>query len=161
MIQQTTTTRRRTLTHLLAASFLLTGLSWSLSPQAQAELPTRKLEDLKKDADLIIVGKVRNSKRSRSTTQEGIVSRNYYITVNVTETEKGALADGKTQLIARGHTVTKRPPGNVGSSGHFTTEKRRRLSVLRSGSKVRMYLTKRPDGTYDILAPNGFEPLKK
>jgi len=161
MIQQTTITRRHTLTHILAASFVLTGLSWCLSPPTQAEVPPRKLEDLKKDADLIIVGKVRNSKRSRSTTQQGIVSRNYYITVNVTETEKGGLADGKTQLIARGYTVTKRPPGNVGASGHYTTEKRQRLSVLRSGSKVRMYLTKRPDGTYDILRPNGFEPLKK
>ena len=161
MIQQTTTTRRRTLTHLLAASFLLTGLSWSLSPQAQAELPTQKLEDLKKDADLIVVGKVRNMKRSRSATREGIVTRHYYITVNVSETEKGALADGKTQLVARGHTVIKRPPGNVGGSGHFTTESRKRLSVLRSGSRVRMYLSKRPDGTYDILPPNGFEPLKK
>ena len=161
MIQQTTISRQRTLTHLLAASFLPTGLSWSLSPQVQAEVPPRKLEDLKKDANLIIVGKLRNSKRSRSSDQQGIVSRNYYITVNVTETEKGALADGKTQLIARGHTVIKRPPGNIGGSGHFTTEKRQRLSVLRSGSKVRMYLTKRPDGTYDILQPNGFEPLKK
>lgn len=161
MIQQTTTSRRRMFTHLLAASFLLTGLSWSLSPQAQAELPTQKLEDLKKNADLVIVGKVRNSKRSRSTTREGFVTRHYYITVNVSETEKGAVADGKTQLIARGHTVIKRPPGNIGGSGHFTTEKQQRLSVLRSGSKVRMYLTKRPDGTYDILPPNGFEPLKK
>ena len=161
MIQQTTTTRQRTLTHLLAASFLLTGLSWSLSPQAQAELPTRKLEDLKKDAELIVVGKVRSIKRSRSVTGERIVSRHYYITINVSETEKGTIADGKTQVIARGHTVIKRPAGNIGGSGHFTTENRKRLSVLRSGSKVRMYLTKRPDGTYDILAPNGFEPLKK
>ncbi len=161
MIQQITHTRRRMFTHFLAASFLLTGLSWCISPQAQAELPTRKLEDLQKDAELIIVGKVRNMKRSRSSTQEGIVTRHYYITVNVSETEKGTIADGKTQVIARGHTVIKRPLGNVGASGHFTTEDRKRLSVLRSGSKVRMYLTKRTDGTYDILRPNGFEPLKR
>jgi len=161
MIQQTAHTRRRLLSHLLAASFLLTGLSWCLSPQAQAELPTRKLEDLKKDAELIIVGKVRTTKRSRSSTREGIVTRHYYITVNVSETEKGNLADGGSQIIARGHTVIKRPVGNVGSSGHFTAEDGKRLSVLRSGSKVRMYLTKRTDGTYDILRPNGFEPLKR
>jgi len=161
MIQQTTFTRRRMFTHLLAASFLITGLSWSLSPQAKAEAPTQKVEELKRDAELIVVGKVRSVKRSRSATREGLVTRHYYITVNVSETEKGALADGKTQLIARGHTVIKRPRGNIGASGHFTAGDRKRLSVLRSGSRVRMYLTKRPDRTYDILRPNGFEPLKK
>ena len=150
-----------TLTAILAATFLVTGLCWPLAPTARAEVPPRKLEDLKKTADLIVLGKVRGVKRVRREDGQGIVTRDYLITVNVTETEKGTVTTRKNQIVTRGHTVLTRPAGNVGPSGHYTTDKMQRLSVLKNGSRVRMYLTKRPDTTYDIIRPNGFELLRK
>ena len=154
-------TFRKPFTATLAATFLVTGLCCSLASTARAEVPPRKLEDLKKTADLIIVGKVRGIKRVRREDGQGVVTRDYLITVNVTETEKGTVTTRKNQIVTRGYTVITRPAGNVGASGHYTTDKMQRLSVLKNGSRVRMYLTKRPDTTYDIIRPNGFEPLRK
>ena len=152
---------RTLLLPILAATLLVTGLCWSLAPTAHAEVPPRKLEDLKKTADLIVVGKVRGNKRVRTTDGEGVVTRNYLVTVQVTTTEKGTVTAPKNQIITRGYHVIKIPTGWAGPSGHYTTDKEKRLSVLRNGSRVRMYLTKRPDTTYDIIRPNGFEPLRK
>ena len=57
MIAQKTRAFRKPFTATLAATLLVTGLCWSLAPTAHAEVPPRKLEDLKKTADLIVVGK--------------------------------------------------------------------------------------------------------
>jgi hypothetical protein len=161
MISQEQRTFRKPFTAILAATFLVTGLCCSLAPTAHAEVPPRKLEDLKKTADLIVLGKVRGVKRVRREDGQGTVTRDYLITVNVTETEKGTVTTRKNQIVTRGYTVLTRPDGNVGPSGHYTTDKMQRLSILKNGSRVRMYLTKRPDTTYDIIRPNGFELLRK
>lgn len=145
----------------LATTILAFSISVYHAPDAQAEVPPRKVEDLKETADLIIIGKVRGNKRVRSTDGEGVVTRHYLVTVQVTATEKGRVTAPGNQVITRGYQVLKTPTNWAGPSGHYTTDKEKRLSVLRNGSRVRMYLTKRPDNTYDIIRPNGFEPLRK
>ena len=150
----------RTSTRVLVSGLLLMAISWLYSPATQAEVPLRNSAQLVKDAELTINGKVRNIKRRRSANGEGTVYRNYAITVNVNETEKGTIAENKKSIVVRGYTVIKQARGVIGGSGHFRTQDRQRLSVLRSGSRVRLYLTAKEDGTYDILLPNGFEPLR-
>ena len=145
---------------VLVASFLVTGVFCFLSSTTQAEVPPRKADELKADAKLIVTGKVRRVKRTRSSNREGVVKRNYAITVDVIEVEKGSVANNKRQVIARGFRVTKTPSGWAGPSGHYRGPNQTRLSVLKTGSKVRLFLTVKENGTYEILLPNGFEPLQ-
>ena len=145
---------------IILSSLLLTGACWLFCPVSQAEVPPRTLEDLQKEADVIVTGKVRRIKRSRSTDSAKTVRRHYTITVNVNRVEKGSAIANDRQVVAHGYQVIGSILGWAGATGQYRGPNKQRLSVLRFGSPVRLYLKAKRDGTYDIVLPNGFEPLK-
>ena len=155
-----TTISRRSAAQVLVAGLLLTGVFCFFSPATQAEIPLRKSDELKADAKLIVTGQVRRVKRTRSTDRQGVVKRNYTFTIDVSKVEKGSVADNKSQIAVHGFLVLRTPRGFAGPSGHYRGENEQRLSVLKLRSKVRLYLTVNEDGNYEILLPNGFEPLR-
>ena len=70
---------------------------------------------------------------------------------------KGSYA--RKTVLAHGYHVIKRPEGFAGASGHYTTDDKQRLAVLKRGSQVRLHLEKSLKRGYKIVLPNGFEPL--
>jgi len=148
---------RRCTAHALLTGLLLAGFCWIGNSTVQAEVPPRSQENLVQEADLIVTGTVRSVRTTLSRDNQGQTFRNYHLMVKINTVTKGSHI-GKT-VLAHGYLVIKRPEGFAGASGHYTTDDDQRLSVLKRGSQVRLYLEKSLKRGYKIVLPNGFEPL--
>jgi hypothetical protein len=130
-----------------------------------AAVPPRKTEDLRRDAMDIVVGEVRFVYAGELRVEHGTDTR-YCIEVAVAKVEKPSgdatarpTTAPSTQPAARivaGHLIyarcwrpSKRPDGWAGHQGQNL--------IPKPGQRVRLYLTREPDGGLDVLEPNGIE----
>ena len=125
-----------------------------LSFAAQAALPPRAPEQLQADADSVVVGVIEAITKVEETTPkgfpEGYANTTHYLAIRVESAEKGAAA---STLMVKGWTILSRPRGWAGPTGIHA------LSTAATGQHVRLFLRSSPDGAFEIVAPNGFEPL--
>jgi hypothetical protein len=135
----------------------------ALSPaRSSAEVPPLPEEELKSKADLIILGTV-NAMRQSEAREGETVRTNYLIDVTIWSAEKGRPSAPNRPVGARGWRLKSAPDRSAGPSGHYYLSSggdRIKLSDLRPGSKVRMYLGPQlTDGTRELISPNGFQIL--
>lgn len=144
--------------------FALATLACSFS---RAAVPPMSPADLRKDAQLVIVGSVESSKQFGDVnTPSCSVILNYDINVHVAVVEKGSLPSSQKSIIVHGWskvmgtgTPTNKPgtppppvicmPGPTGIYG---------ISAASKGQRVRLYLRNNGDNV-DIVEPNGIEFL--
>ena len=129
--------------------FLIPLISISvLASGAHAEIPSQTKENLQKDAQLIVVGKV----SSASVSVDGDANFTNWIAefvVDVTSVEKGKLSGYSDALNVRCYRWKERPRGFVGPSGHY--------DIPAESARVRLWLKSMGNGTWQPLLPNGIE----
>lgn len=132
----------------------LVVLAGLLSFAAQAALPPRSPEQLQAGADAVVVGVIEAITKVDETTPkgfpEGYANTTYQLAVRVESAEKGPFV---SILMARGWTLLSRPPGWTGPSGIYALHK------AAPGQHVRLFLRIGADGAFEIVEPNGIEPL--
>jgi hypothetical protein len=146
---------------LAAAVFVFCG------PLA-AEVPPLPKEQLEKQAELVVTGKVTKlASTDVNPPPVGMVrSTTHRLTVEVGKVTKGKPKDPQKPedtakpIIAVGTTNAPKP-GTTGSSGHYCTGPYYSLSDVKEGWELKLYLKARKDGEYDILFPNGFQVVKQ
>jgi hypothetical protein len=125
-----------------------------------AEIPPMPEGALRNQASAIVTGTIQEVKTHPRAGKEGFSDTIYLFTVAVEKVEKGQV--GKTILV-EGWRVLQRPAGWVGPGGNFYLSPKGGqifVSSLKVGQSVRCFLQKRAaDGTYSLLAPNGFALL--
>jgi hypothetical protein len=125
-----------------------------------AEVPPLPKSALEARADLIVTGTVTAvSAGDKSPPRYGEKETEYRLTVEFSQVEKGALKGGARSLVARGSSYTYRP-GNVGTGGHYSDNTNHRIAAVEKGWELTLYLTAAADGTFEIVAPNGFAVRK-
>ncbi len=130
------------------AAATLCGLLWATA--APAEVPTRTPDQLKQQAQNIVVGQVqavyRTSERQANHEHTDAVAE-----IRITAVEKGSTFKPGDLVYARFWNRTWLGTGSPppGSSGHHGTPKK--------GDSVRVYLGRGEDQGHDVLLPNGFQ----
>jgi hypothetical protein len=126
-----------------------------------AEIPPLPKKQLQDNADVILSGKVTEVKTAqKSPPKYGDKETEYSLTVEVGQVAKGKLKEGARTVVARGSVYDYRP-GAVGTGGHYSDNTDDRIGGVEKGWEMTLYLKAAPDGTYEIVFPNGFEVLKK
>jgi hypothetical protein len=124
----------------------------AITMMAFAALPPLSPETLARDATLIVTGTVIDS----SQTTEGPKAKRdniYLLKVKIDRVEKGQGVSTGDTLEIRCWDVNSRPDGWAGPGGH--------RKIPKKDEHSRFWLTKRPDGKWEPLDPNGIEPLPK
>lgn len=89
--------------------------------------------------------------------RSGFVDRNYTLTVTIKSAEKGTVENDADSILVQGWEAWKRPEGFAGPGGHYTHPRFRRLSDIKAGVTLRLFLRREKGRTYAIVSPNGFE----
>ncbi len=130
---------------------LIVLLLLSTASLCQAALPPRSGADLRRDARVVAVGVVENVATAEERRANGFIDKIYRLRIRVETAEKGA---PPATLTARGWNILSRPPGWVGPAGVYG------LGEISAGQRVRVYLKSgHSHSEYDLLEPNGIEPL--
>lgn len=141
---------RRRFPNLLALS-LATILAAAFSAVAVAEIARLSPEELKEDADAIVVGKAAEV-RAKTDRDAGWERTHGVVIVQVEKSEKGDKLNAGDKVEIAFWTqrwVGRSSPPPYGS-GHDVPE---------VGAIVRAHLKVQKDGTYEALLPNGLVPL--
>jgi hypothetical protein len=135
-----------------------------LAGSAIAEVPPLKEAELEKQADVILAGTVVSIRPSEKIDKEDKdwVDTHFEIRVAVGEVLKGKIPAVSKQVTFRGWAASKRPIAWAGPGGNYDSSDGsfRRLSSLKSGQEVKLYLRGK-GSTYDLVYPNGFELRSK
>jgi hypothetical protein len=123
-----------------------------------AEVPPLSKGELDNAAALIVTGMVTDVKVGTAKARPYGIEYAYDLTVQVEKLEKGNLEPGTT-LVARGFYV-KLKSGYDGSTGHRSGHTNDRINAIGPGSELTLHLWESNDGTYRIVAPNGFAVLR-
>jgi hypothetical protein len=128
------------------------ALGWAAS-QARAEVPMVSPEELQKNADVIVTGKVQavHALEWRSPSDRDYLDIVFLVALSVEKVEKGEGIKAGDPLFVRSWMLKKRPKDWVGPSGHGTAPG--------PGAQVRVFLQGKKDGWYVPLLPNGIEAL--
>ena len=114
-----------------------------------AALPPLSPDTQRARADVIVVGQIEKVETREVDLGEGSQNKVYELDVLVTKTEKGKVTGD--HVMATCWTPLKRPTGWVGPQGQN--------QIPSKGAKVRLYLRDAGEGAYELLEPNGWEPL--
>jgi hypothetical protein len=115
-----------------------------------AALPPLSPQELKKEADHILIGQV-NNVTVKEVEVEGGTDRVYRLNFRVDDRKKGTLRSGLTLPIQCRQTA-ERPDGWAGPQGQN--------EIPAEGQKVRLFVRETPDGIFELLEPNGWEAIK-
>ena len=139
----------------LAAALLLCGV-------AAGEVPPLAPPELEKEAELIVTGKVTKVAAEDVKPPAGGAEREtkHRLTVEVAKVVKGKPKDPAKPVVAVGWSAQLKPR-TTGSGGHYADKGGVRVSAVREGWELKLYLKPGKDGEYDILFPNGFEVVKR
>lgn len=118
---------------------------------ADAALPPRSADDLRQTADTIVVGVVEALAKLDEPRERDFANTNYTLGIRVESAEKG---EPDAFLLARGWVILARPQGWAGPAGVHA------LPSLQRGQHLRLFLKATGTGDYEILQPNGIEPLQ-
>lgn len=143
-IQQGILTMRRTIAITVLASIFCGGV-------AHSEIPSREPDELRRDANFIIEGKVR-AVYSKTEESKNWLHTDYVAEISVMNVEKGKEFSVGKVVYAHYRTTKWIGKGDADphSSGHGGVKK---------GEHIRAYL-KSKNGSFHVLIPNGFAKLK-
>jgi hypothetical protein len=130
--------------HLLTAFLLLAAIA-----PVWAALPPLSPQELKSQADHILIGQV-NNVTSKEVEVEGGIDRVYRLNFRVDDSIKGTLRSGLTLRIECRQTA-ERPDGWAGPQGQN--------EIPAEDQKIRVYVRETPDGVFELLEPNGWAPI--
>ena len=127
----------------------------------RAEVPPLPKAELEEKAELVVTGTVTKVEVTEVKGRDGSVrERRHRLSVKVAKVEKGKPKDPDKPLVARGVTYVLKPM-ETGSGGHYAGKLAVRVSAVKEGWELKLYLKPGKDGEYDILFPNGFEVVKR
>ena len=125
-----------------------------------AEVPAIPKDELEREAELIVTGKVTKVVAVKPAAGAKVRETKHRITLEVAKVEKGKPKDGAKTVVAVGSTY-ELEPGRTGSGGHYAGNASVRISAVKEGWELKLYLKAGKDGEYDIVFPNGFEVLNR
>jgi hypothetical protein len=127
-----------------------------------AEVPPLPKEELESGAALIVTGKVTKvAVEDRKPSGNAVArEREYRLTVAVADVAKGKLQDPAKPVVAAG-SYYELKPGMTGTGGHRSANTTDRISAVKEGWELKLYLKPAKDGVHEIVFPNGFEVQKK
>jgi hypothetical protein len=130
--------------------FLSLALVAALATTGLATQPDLTQEDRVRLSRLIVSGKVESVFTTTEDT-EAATATHYVVALVVSEVSKGDGATPKKVLLFRGSSFALKE-GHQGGSG---------VSAPSPGHLIKAYLELRPDGTYQLLSPNGYENCRR
>lgn len=138
-------TMGRTIAITVLASIFCGGM-------AQSEIPSREPDELRRDANCIIEGKVR-AVYSKTEKVKNWLHTDFVAEISVINVEKGEeFSVGK---VVYAHYRTTKWIGNGDADPHSSGHE-----GVKSGEHIHAYL-KSKNGSFHVLAPNGFARLKQ